>query len=62
MKMPGEIIRAEIQKNGGITFARFMELALYAPETGYYERNSNAIGRAGDFIGLTVDVQVTVSH
>jgi SAM-dependent MidA family methyltransferase len=50
MKMPGEIIRAEIPKNGGISFARFMELALYAPETGYYERNPNAIGRAGDFI------------
>jgi SAM-dependent MidA family methyltransferase len=50
MKIPGEIIRAEIQENGAISFARFMELALYSPETGYYERNPHGIGRTGDFI------------
>ena len=31
-----------------ISFARFMELALYAPGLGYYERQQ-AIGRRGDF-------------
>jgi len=34
---------------GVISFARFMEQALYCPELGYYERQSNTPGRAGDF-------------
>jgi hypothetical protein len=37
MKMPTDAIREEILKKGAISFARFMELALYCPETGYYE-------------------------
>jgi SAM-dependent MidA family methyltransferase len=44
-----QIIREEIQKRGAITFARFMELALYCPEYGYYERESDTVGREGDF-------------
>lgn len=27
-----------------------MELSLYCPEIGYYERNEQAVGRAGDFV------------
>ncbi|MEY4916640.1 MAG: hypothetical protein RL616_553 [Verrucomicrobiota bacterium] len=50
MKMPAEHIREEILKRGAISFARFMELALYCPETGYYERNQDNVGRTGDFI------------
>jgi SAM-dependent MidA family methyltransferase len=50
MKMPDSAIRAEIQKHGVIPFARFMELALYHPETGYYESQKNTVGRRGDFI------------
>lgn len=50
MKMPAERIREEIVNNGAISFARFMELALYCPETGYYERKKDNVGRAGDFI------------
>jgi SAM-dependent MidA family methyltransferase len=50
MKMPAEHIREEILKCGTISFARFMELALYCPETGYYERNQDNVGRGGDFI------------
>jgi SAM-dependent MidA family methyltransferase len=50
MKMPTDAIREEIQKYGVIPFARFMELALYCPETGYYEKNRDNVGRAGDFI------------
>ena len=50
MKMPNEIIREEIVKKGVLTFARFMELALYCPETGYYETESGKVGRGGDFI------------
>jgi SAM-dependent MidA family methyltransferase len=41
-------IQEEIQLHGAIPFARFMELALYAPGLGYYERRRK-IGRAGDF-------------
>jgi SAM-dependent MidA family methyltransferase len=50
MKMPADAIREEIRQSGAISFARFMELALYCPETGYYERNQDNVGRAGDFI------------
>ena len=50
MKMPAEHIREEIRKADVIPFARFMELALYCPETGYYERNLDNVGRHGDFI------------
>ncbi len=32
-----------------IPFARFMELALYCPNLGYYERLQSAPGRQGDF-------------
>jgi len=50
MKMPTVRIREEIQRDGAISFARFMELALYCPETGYYESQKDNVGRAGDFI------------
>lgn len=45
------IIRAEIAANTGrITFARFMELALYHAEHGYYLAPDRRPGRGGDFI------------
>ena len=50
MKMPAAAIREEIRKNRVISFARFMELALYCPETGYYETKKDRVGRRGDFI------------
>jgi len=50
MKMPAEAIREEIRKCGAISFVRFMELALYCPETGYYEKKKDNVGRAGDFV------------
>lgn len=50
MKMPSDIIREEIRRAGVISFARFMELALYCPETGYYEAGKDNVGRGGDFI------------
>jgi SAM-dependent MidA family methyltransferase len=50
MKMPTDAIREEILQSGAISFARFMELALYCPETGYYETKKDTVGRAGDFI------------
>jgi SAM-dependent MidA family methyltransferase len=44
-----DIIRGEIDAAGAISFARFMELALYHPRHGYYERNLKQTGREGDF-------------
>jgi SAM-dependent MidA family methyltransferase len=47
-------ISSEIIKNGPIPFVRFMELALYHPQYGYYMRQSDGvdhgpIGWSGDF-------------
>ena len=43
-------IRAEIRATGAMPFARFMELALYASEGGYYRASWARPGREGDFI------------
>ena len=44
-----EIIRAEIAAGGPMPFPRFMELALYHAEHGYYASGRARIGRGGDF-------------
>lgn len=44
------LIRDEIERNGPMTFARFMELALYDPESGYYRSAAARPGRGGDFL------------
>jgi len=44
-----EIIRRDVEKAGVISFARFMELALYCPVYGYYDKEKDTIGRRGDF-------------
>lgn len=60
-------IREEIAASGQIPFARFMELALYHPEHGYYVAPARRPGRGGDFLtapemhplfGLTLARQV----
>jgi SAM-dependent MidA family methyltransferase len=43
------LIRADIEKRGPISFARFMHQALYHPEHGYYSSGRCAIGRKGDY-------------
>ncbi|MET0320364.1 MAG: SAM-dependent methyltransferase [Duganella sp.] len=44
------LIAAEIERNAGaISFARYMELALYAPDLGYYSGGSAKLGKDGDF-------------
>ncbi len=48
MKAVSDIIRAELENGGAMPFARFMELALYAPGVGYYEIKRDP-GRGGDF-------------
>jgi SAM-dependent MidA family methyltransferase len=44
-----EKLAAEIRIQGAISFARFMELALYCPVYGYYEKEGDTVGRKGDF-------------
>jgi SAM-dependent MidA family methyltransferase len=45
------LIGEEIAASGGwISFARYMELALYAPALGYYTAGARKLGREGDFI------------
>jgi SAM-dependent MidA family methyltransferase len=45
-----QLIAAEIaQHSGAISFARFMELALYAPRLGYYSGGAAKLGKDGDF-------------
>ena len=43
-------IHAEIDRDGPITFARFMDLALYDPDGGYYRADAARPGRDGDFL------------
>lgn len=46
-----EIIRQDITQAGGfISFARFMELALYTPGLGYYSAGQHQFGKEGDFV------------
>jgi SAM-dependent MidA family methyltransferase len=44
-----EKILGEVTAGGPISFARFMEMALYCPKTGYYEAEEDTIGRGGDY-------------
>ena len=45
------LIREEIRAAGGwIPFARYMELALYAPGLGYYVAGARKLGAGGDFV------------
>jgi SAM-dependent MidA family methyltransferase len=45
-----ELLRAEIEQQGPLTFARFMQRALYEPELGYYATSVARPTRAGDFL------------
>lgn len=49
MTAAGELLAGEIQRHGPVTFRRFMEVALYHAEHGYYRRPHNPFGKAGDF-------------
>ncbi len=42
-------IEREIRECGPIPFSRYMEMCLYDPELGYYSRNAEQFGKAGDF-------------
>jgi SAM-dependent MidA family methyltransferase len=42
-------ILQEIGERGPMAFSRYMEVCLYHPELGYYSRNAEQFGKAGDF-------------
>jgi SAM-dependent MidA family methyltransferase len=42
-------IEQEIRERGPIPFSRYMELCLYDRDLGYYSRNAQQFGKAGDF-------------
>ena len=48
MQLSG-IIAEEIRRSGPMPFHRFMELALYHPQHGYYSGRHDPFGRDGDF-------------
>ncbi len=45
-----KLICDEIDRNGPITCARYIEMALYQPGLGYYKCGTQKFARAGDFI------------
>ena len=42
-------IEHEIRQRGPMPFSRYMEICLYDPAQGYYSRNAEQFGKAGDF-------------
>ncbi len=49
MNVLGKKLIAMIEREGPIPFDRFMEIALYEPQDGYYASDGAGIGREGDF-------------
>ena len=49
MTTAGELLAREIRASGPVPFRRFMEVALYHPEHGYYRRPRDPFGKRGDF-------------
>ena len=48
MSLRQKLLR-EIRERGPIPFSRYMAMCLYDPEYGYYSRNAEQFGKAGDF-------------
>ena len=46
---PRQKIVQEIREQGPMLFSHYIELCLYHPELGYYSRNAEQFGKAGDF-------------
>lgn len=42
-------IERQIRERGPMPFSRYMDMCLYDPELGYYSRNAEQFGKAGDF-------------
>jgi SAM-dependent MidA family methyltransferase len=48
VSLRGKIVQ-EIREQGPISFSRYMAMCLYDGELGYYSRNAEQFGKAGDF-------------
>ena len=48
-KLQNLIVEEIRRQDGWISFARYMELALYAPDLGYYSGGAVKLGKDGDF-------------
>src|SRR3972149_11521455 len=60
-KNPANEIIRRIEEKGPITFAEFMEVALYWPDGGYYKSGRNRWGFGGDYI-TSIDVSPVFSR
>jgi SAM-dependent MidA family methyltransferase len=49
MTPAGLLLADEIRRDGPVPFRRFMEVALYHPEHGYYRKARDPFGKQGDF-------------
>ena len=49
MQLLRDSIIEEVHKKGKITFAEFMQMALYHPKYGYYNSDKERVGRFGDY-------------
>jgi SAM-dependent MidA family methyltransferase len=65
------LLLQEIHHHGPLRFDRFMEIALYQPEIGYYSSGETRTGRQGDFLtpvspgpllGQLIALQITEIH
>ncbi|MDO4905377.1 MAG: SAM-dependent methyltransferase [Lautropia sp.] len=68
-RLAGRIADAIMASGGWLSFERYMEMALYEPELGYYSNPGRVFGSSGDFVtapeltplfGATVARQVSV--
>lgn len=49
MRIVADALAARMEDTGRLTFAEFMQTALYHPDAGYYNRPTMTIGDGGDF-------------
>jgi SAM-dependent MidA family methyltransferase len=49
MTPAGAVLQEQIRRTGPVSFHRFMEVALYHPEHGYYRRGRDPFGKHGDY-------------
>lgn len=49
-KLLGHVQQTIRQQGGWISFADYMQMALYTPHLGYYSGEANKFGRGGDFV------------
>lgn len=50
MMNPSIFIKKKVQENGKISFADYMQMALYEPHYGYYSTKIDILGKHGDFV------------